>query len=173
MCSKKGQVRLGWKVISQWKVLLVASVTALAKYTAVERRSQLWSATDCKIILVQLYWIMKSFMNCTHQIKKNDMGDTCSTNEGEVHIGFCWGNRRERNDLEDLSMDGSVILNSNSRKCVWDMDWIDLAQVETVGTLLWKRRWTFRSHKLRANCWPAEQLLSFQEYLCCLELFKL
>ena len=41
-------------------------------------------------------------MNCSHQIKKNDMGNTCSTNEGEVHIGFCWGNPRERNDLEDL-----------------------------------------------------------------------
>ena len=34
---------------------------------------------------------MKSFMNCNHQIMKNDMDDTCSTNEGEVHTGFCWG----------------------------------------------------------------------------------
>jgi hypothetical protein len=49
-------------------------------------------------------------------------------NEGEVHIGFCWGNRRERNDLEDLGMDGRIILNSKSRKSVWDMDWIDLAE---------------------------------------------
>ena len=56
------------------------------------------------------------------------MGDTCSTNEGEVHIGFCWRNPRERNDLEDLSMDGRIILNSNSRKSVWEMDCIDLAQ---------------------------------------------
>ena len=45
-------------------------------------------------------------MNFTHQIKKNDMGHTCNTNEGEVHIGFCRGIRRERNDLEDLVMDG-------------------------------------------------------------------
>ena len=71
---------------------------------------------------------MKSFMNCTDQIKKNDMGDTCSMNEGEVHIGFCWGNRRERNDLEDLGMDGRIILNLNSRKLVWDKHCIDLAQ---------------------------------------------
>ena len=42
---------------------------------------------------------MKSFMNFTHQIKKNDIGDTCSTNEGVVNIGFCWGNPREINDL--------------------------------------------------------------------------
>jgi len=66
-------------------------------------------------------------MNCTDQIKKNGMGNTCSTSEGEVHIGFCFGNRRERNDLEDLVMDGRI-LNSNSRKSVWNMDWIDLAQ---------------------------------------------
>jgi len=58
---------------------------------------------------------MKSFMNCTDQIKKNDMDDTCSTNEGEVHIGFCWGNLRERINLEDLGMDGRIILNLNSR----------------------------------------------------------
>ena len=70
---------------------------------------------------------MKIFLNCTRQIKKNDMGDTCSMNEEEVHIGFCWGNLRERNDLEDLGMDGRIILISNSIKCVWDMDWIDLA----------------------------------------------
>jgi len=30
------------------------------------------------------------------------MGDTCSTKEGEVHVGFCWGNPWERNDLEEL-----------------------------------------------------------------------
>ena len=71
---------------------------------------------------------MKSFVNCTHQIKKNDMGDPCSTNEGEVHIGFCWGKLRERNNLEYLDMDGRIILNSNSRKSVWDMDCTDLAQ---------------------------------------------
>ena len=56
------------------------------------------------------------------------MGDACCTNDGKVHIGFCWGNPRERNDLEDLDMDGSIILKSNSRKSVWDVDCIDLAQ---------------------------------------------
>ena len=56
------------------------------------------------------------------------MGDTCSTNEGDVHIGFSWANPRERNNLEDLGMDGRIILNSNSRKSVRDTDCIDLAQ---------------------------------------------
>ena len=66
-------------------------------------------------------------MNCTHQIK-NHMGDTCSMSGGEVHIGICWGNWKEKNDLEDLGMGGRIKLNSNSRKSVWDIDWIDLAQ---------------------------------------------
>ena len=66
-------------------------------------------------------------MNFTHQMKENDTSDTCSTNEGEGHIGFCLGNPRKRNDLEDLGMDGRIILNSNTRKSVWDVDCIDLA----------------------------------------------
>jgi len=50
-------------------------------------------------------------MKFTHQIKKNSMGDACSTNEREVHIGFYWGNPRERKDLEDLGKDERLILN--------------------------------------------------------------
>jgi hypothetical protein len=34
---------------------------------------------------------------------------------------------RERNDLEDLDMDGRIILNCNFRKLVGDVDCIDLA----------------------------------------------
>ena len=71
---------------------------------------------------------MRRFTKCSHKINKNDMGDACSTNGGAVHIGFCWGNPRERNDLEDLVMDGRIILNSDSRKSVWDVDCIDLPQ---------------------------------------------
>jgi hypothetical protein len=52
----------------------------------------------------------------------------CSTNEGEEHVEFCWGKPRERNDLEDLGMDERIIINSNSRKLVWGLDCIDLAQ---------------------------------------------
>ena len=45
-----------------------------------------------------------------------------------MHIRFCWGNTRERNDLEDLGMDGRIILNSNCRKSIWNMDCFVLAQ---------------------------------------------
>ena len=42
-----------------------------------------------------------------------------------MHIGFRWGNLRERNNLEDPGVDGRIIFR---RKWDRDMDWIDLAQ---------------------------------------------
>ena len=49
---------------------------------------------------------------------------------GEVHTGFCWGNLGERDHLEDLGVDGRILLRRIFRKWeVWgNMDWIDLAQ---------------------------------------------
>ena len=43
-----------------------------------------------------------------------------------MHTGFWWGNLRERDHLEDLSVDGRIIL----KEVRWggDVDWIDLAQ---------------------------------------------
>jgi len=29
---------------------------------------------------------------------------------GEMHTGFCWGNLRERDDMEDKGIDGRTIL---------------------------------------------------------------
>jgi len=47
---------------------------------------------------------------------------------GEVHTWFWWGNMKERDHLEDLAVDGRIILKWVFKK--WDgrMDWIDLAQ---------------------------------------------
>jgi len=67
-------------------------------------------------------------MNFSNQIKKNDTGDACSSNGGDGHVGFCWGNPRERKALEELGMNGKIILNSYPRKSVCDADCIDLAQ---------------------------------------------
>ena len=42
---------------------------------------------------------------------------------GEVHAGFWWGNMRERDHLEDLGVDGRIILKWIFKKSddeVWD-----------------------------------------------------
>jgi len=57
-------------------------------------------------------------MNISHQIKKNGKGDACSTNGREEHLGFFWGNPRERKDLEELRMNRRIILNSEPSKSV-------------------------------------------------------
>jgi len=47
------------------------------------------------------------------------MGGTCSTfgGRGEVYTGFKWGNRTERDHLEDPGIDGRIILRWILRKC--------------------------------------------------------
>jgi len=45
-----------------------------------------------------------------------------------VHIGFWWGNLRERHNLKDPGIDGRIILKWIFRKWDGGMDWIDLAQ---------------------------------------------
>jgi len=46
------------------------------------------------------------------QIEKNEMGGACRTYGviGEVHVGFWWSSLRERDHLEDTSVDGRIIL---------------------------------------------------------------
>jgi hypothetical protein len=47
-----------------------------------------------------------------------------------VLAGFGWGNLRERQHLEDLGVDGRIILRLYLREIGWDItDWTDLARV--------------------------------------------
>ena len=47
---------------------------------------------------------------------------------GEVHAGFWCGYVRGEDHLEDLGVDGRVMLKWSFKKWDWeDMDWIDLA----------------------------------------------
>ena len=52
------------------------------------------------------------------KIEKNEMGGSCSEYGGqERHIqGIWWGNLKERDDLENPSVDGMIILRWISRK---------------------------------------------------------
>jgi hypothetical protein len=52
------------------------------------------------------------------QVEKNAVGRACDTHgsRGEVHMGFWWGNVRERGHLEVLGIDESIILKWASKK---------------------------------------------------------
>jgi len=68
-------------------------------------------------------------LNICDQIEKNQMGGHVKrTGRGEVHTGFWWGKLRERDHLEDPSVDGTIILKWVFRKWEGGMDWICLAQ---------------------------------------------
>jgi hypothetical protein len=62
------------------------------------------------------------------------MGGACSTygGRGEVYTGFWWGNLRERDDLEDLGIDGRIIFKWIFRK--WGVGvWTGLSWLR-IGT---------------------------------------
>jgi len=45
-----------------------------------------------------------------------------------VHTGFWWGNLRERNHLEELGVDGWIILKWIFKKWDRSLDWTDMVQ---------------------------------------------
>jgi hypothetical protein len=69
------------------------------------------------------------------QIEKNGLGRACSTygGIGAVHTGFCWGNLRERDHLEDPHIDGRIILRWIFRKRDGDVDLYGSGWGQVVG----------------------------------------
>ena len=49
---------------------------------------------------------------------------------GEVRTGFLWGNLRERDHFEFLSVDWKIILKCIFRKYYEDVEWIDVVSVK-------------------------------------------
>ena len=47
---------------------------------------------------------------------------------GEVHTGFWWGGLRKGDNLEDLGVDGRIILKWIFETLIEGVNWIDLAQ---------------------------------------------
>ena len=76
----------------------------------------------------------------------------------------------ERNHLEDLNVDGIIILRWILKQ--WDgeawtgLNWLKMAG----GRHLWMRHWFFGFHKMWSISWPAEDRLASQEGICFMEL---
>ena len=65
-----------------------------------------------------------------------------------MHSGFWWVNPSERDHLEDLGVDGRLILKRSFKK--WDevVDWIDLAQDRERWRALVNAVMKFGFHKM-------------------------
>ena len=46
----------------------------------------------------------------------------------KMHTGFWWGNEGQTDNLQDLSLDGNIILKLNVKKWDGGMEWIYLSQ---------------------------------------------
>jgi hypothetical protein len=47
------------------------------------------------------------------------IGDVAARGRGDVYTGFCWGNLRETDHLEDPGVEGRIILKQIFRKWAW------------------------------------------------------
>jgi len=70
------------------------------------------------------------------------MGGACSTygGRGEVYTGFWWGKPRDRDHLEDIGVDGRIILKGVLKKSVGRV-WKGLvgSRRGRSGALLWMK----------------------------------
>jgi hypothetical protein len=72
--------------------------------------------------------------------------------------------------LEDLGLDGRIILKMDLQEVRWGMDWIGLAQSSGTSRELVNVKINFRLHKLRGNSGLAAYSLASLEGLYSMEL---
>jgi hypothetical protein len=61
-------------------------------------------------------------------IKMRWVGNVVCMERGKVHTGFWWGNLSERDNLEDLYVDGGIALSGFLRTRMGGVEWINLVQ---------------------------------------------
>ena len=101
------------------------------------------------------------------------MSGACNAYEGELYTVLCWGNLRERDHLEDLGVDGRIILRRIFRK--WDgggMDWIDLAQERDRWRTLVNTVMNFRGLQNAGNFLISCETVRFSRKTLLCELIK-
>jgi hypothetical protein len=90
---------------------------------------------------------------------------------GQVHTGFWWVNLREEVYVEDVGIDGRLILKwiFEIYRRVWTG--FLLLRIGKSGRLSWAWQWTFGFHKMREISSLSEELLASQEVLYSMEFF--
>jgi hypothetical protein len=88
-----------------------------------------------------------------HHTKEHKTGGAC---------GICGSDQTQRNNLQDLSIEGTFkrILETQTGKAWTGLIWL---RIVTRDGLLWTRWWPFRLHKIREISWLAERLSAFRD----------
>ena len=107
-----------------------------------------------------LLLLLLLFMNCIFHVLWSR----------EVHAGFWRGDLRERGHLEDIGIDGWIILKWMFK--MWDggVDCIDLAQNRDRWRAVVNAVMSLRVHGIQGVSWLAEGLLASQKRLCSMDL---
>ena len=108
-------------------------------------------------------FVLLTKFNSGVQSKKSGMDGSCDTYGGdEVHAGFWWENQTERNHLEGLNVDGSIIIMWTLKKWDGEENGLICLRIWTVF-LLFNEAMNSGFYKMRGISWLADDLLASQE----------
>jgi hypothetical protein len=89
-----------------------------------------------------------------------------------MHKGFGWGNLKERDNIEDLGVNESVIrIKMDLKELGWNgVGWVDVTQEKKKQFAVVKTLIKLRVHKIWRITWIAEKLLASQGGIYFLDL---